>query len=88
MAVAITSAGIDGRPQTGREQVGEQLVGKQLVAVVGQERLDAAFGYQLGAQGGGVEQLTVRVALALHASSLEEPGGKSRAPTPGCSTVS
>jgi hypothetical protein len=41
--------------------------------VIGQERFNAAVGHQLAAQRRRVQQLAVRVSLALHPASLNSP---------------
>lgn len=69
-------------------RLSEQLVGEELVAVISQKRLDAALGYQLAAQHRRVEQLPVRVALALHPHSLKNSRPNREHPTADSSTGS
>ena len=57
-------------PPTRGEQVGEQLIGEQLLAVIGEERLDAALWDELAAEGRRIKQLTIGIAVSLHAQSL------------------
>jgi hypothetical protein len=54
-----------GSATTAREQILEQLVGEHLLPLLGQEGVNRAFAEQVPAQGGGVQQRSVRAGGTL-----------------------
>ncbi len=75
-------------PPTRGEQVGEQLIGEQLLAMIGEERLDAALWDELAAEGRRIKQLTIGIAVSLHAQSLAARAPDREHPEGICSAVS
>lgn len=57
----------------GAEQISEHLIVEQIAAVISEKRVHRVVHHQMAAQTSRVQQLDVRIALALHAPVLFDP---------------